>query len=546
MPFLPQPGPGRKKVFVALVLTATAIAFAGCTSTALMAPTGDAIYYQAGYNQDLGPDYITVRKVSVATLEETASLTRDIDSDAGAGVLSPDGSIGYIVNSWSNGSNITITKVATADMRQLDQATLNVPAVNTASISPDGAFAYLAGAAGKITEVRLSDLVVTRQLETGSYALLIHTATMAPDGAYAYFGTEDHAVIKVRLADLTVAGRATLQTAPSSAVISADGQYGYYTQPNRITKVRLADMTVVGDEPLSILPAAAYTVISPDGQYAYVMSNANPAVLLTVRLGDLKEVHSETVAINGNGGWSVIAPNGQFAYLGSGGGVSIPGNVSTIKQVRLAFPHDLVVAKAGSGSGTVSSTTPGIDCGTTCTRSYLDYQSVTLTATPANGSTFAGWTGACSGMGTCTLAMSEARAVTATFSEAPAVTATFSRPSNAFTAETSTFSTTNSTITVSTTLTVPGEGSLKQSVSGVARKKATLCSTTKAVKRAGTYTLICLLGAKSRTALSAGALRLTVATTFAPTGGTARSTSRTVVVPRTPLKPTKPAVPVTG
>ena len=536
MSFLSQPGRRRKRLLVALVLTATAIAFAGCKSTALMAPNGDAIYYMAD-----GPlsSSMTVRKVSVATLEETASLTQTIGVDGGAGVLSPDGSIGYIVNEPTRG-NIKITKVATADMRQLDQATLNVPTVNTASISPDGAFAYLGSDAGKITEVRLSDLVVTRQLETGSYALLIHTATMAPDGAYAYFGTEDFAVIKVRLSDLTVAGRATLQTTPSSAVISADGQYGYYTQPNRIAKVRLADMTVVGDEPLSTLPAAAYTVISPDGQYAYVMSNANPAVLLTVRLADLKEVHSETVAINGNGGWSVIAPNGQFAYLGSGFGVS------TIKKVRLAFPHDLAVAKAGSGSGTVSSTTPGIDCGATCTRSYLDYQSVTLTATAVTGSTFAGWTGACSGTGTCTLAMSEARAVTATFSEAPAVTATFSRPSNAFTAETSTFSTTNSTITVSTTLTVPGEGSLKQSVSGVARKKATLCSTTKVAKRAGTYTLTCLLGAKSRTALSAGALRLTVATTFAPTGGTARSTSHTVVVPRTPLKTTKPAAPVTG
>ena len=288
-------------------------------------------------------------------------------------------------------------------------------------------------------------------------------------------------------------------------------------------------MTVVGDEPLSI-DGVTYTVISPDGQYAYVMGNTNPAVLLTVRLADLKEVHSETVAIDGNAGWSVMAPSGQFAYLGSGNGVS------TIKQVRLAFPHDLAVAKAGSGSGTVSSTTPGIDCGATCTRSYLNYQSVTLTASAATGSTFAGWTGACSGTGTCTLAMSEARAVTATFS----------RPSNAFTTKTPKFSTTNSTITISTTLTVPGEGRLKQSVSGVARKKATLCSTTKAAKRAGTYTLTCLLGAKSRTALGRGALRLTVATTFAPTGGTARSTSRTVVVPRTPLKTAKPAVPVTG
>src|SRR4030095_5918505 len=40
---------------------------------------------------------------------------------------------------------------------------------------------------------------------------------------------------------------------------------------------------------------------------------------------------------------------------------------------------------------------------------------VTLTATPAAGSTFAGWSGACSGTGSCTVTMSAARSVTATF-----------------------------------------------------------------------------------------------------------------------------------
>jgi endoglucanase len=40
---------------------------------------------------------------------------------------------------------------------------------------------------------------------------------------------------------------------------------------------------------------------------------------------------------------------------------------------------------------------------------------VTLTASAASGSTFAGWSGACTGTGTCTVSMSAARSVTATF-----------------------------------------------------------------------------------------------------------------------------------
>jgi beta-lactam-binding protein with PASTA domain len=40
---------------------------------------------------------------------------------------------------------------------------------------------------------------------------------------------------------------------------------------------------------------------------------------------------------------------------------------------------------------------------------------VTLTATPAAGSTFAGWSGACAGTGLCNLTMSADQTVTATF-----------------------------------------------------------------------------------------------------------------------------------
>jgi hypothetical protein len=71
------------------------------------------------------------------------------------------------------------------------------------------------------------------------------------------------------------------------------------------------------------------------------------------------------------------------------------------------------VTKAGTGTGTV--TGPGINCGTDCTHPYTVGDNVTLTATPAGGSTFTGWSGACTGTGNCTVTMSQARAMTATF-----------------------------------------------------------------------------------------------------------------------------------
>jgi hypothetical protein len=77
--------------------------------------------------------------------------------------------------------------------------------------------------------------------------------------------------------------------------------------------------------------------------------------------------------------------------------------------------EDLSVALAGTGTGSVSSNVAGITCPTACTANYAVGQQVTLTATPAGGSTFAGWSGNCTGTGTCTVTMSAAQAVTATF-----------------------------------------------------------------------------------------------------------------------------------
>jgi hypothetical protein len=81
--------------------------------------------------------------------------------------------------------------------------------------------------------------------------------------------------------------------------------------------------------------------------------------------------------------------------------------------------HTLAVTTAGTGSGTVTSTPAGISCGTTCSSAYDDGTSVTLTATAAGGSTFAGWSGACSGTGPCGVSVTQDLSATATFELLP-------------------------------------------------------------------------------------------------------------------------------
>lgn len=75
--------------------------------------------------------------------------------------------------------------------------------------------------------------------------------------------------------------------------------------------------------------------------------------------------------------------------------------------------YALNVLKSGNGLGTVTSTPAGIGCGIDCSEIYPSGTSVELTVSVEPNSTFVGWTGACSGAGSCTVIMTSDKEVTA-------------------------------------------------------------------------------------------------------------------------------------
>jgi uncharacterized repeat protein (TIGR02543 family) len=100
----------------------------------------------------------------------------------------------------------------------------------------------------------------------------------------------------------------------------------------------------------------------------------------------------------------------------------------TVDATFTSIPRNLTLTTDGTGTGTVSSDPSGIDCGQNCTTTYDSGTAVVLTATPAAGSGFTGWTGDCTGTGTCALSMDGDHSANATFDLLPlhAITVTMS------------------------------------------------------------------------------------------------------------------------
>jgi phospholipase C len=94
--------------------------------------------------------------------------------------------------------------------------------------------------------------------------------------------------------------------------------------------------------------------------------------------------------------------------------VTVSGATSVTASFVAGIP--LTVTLAGTGTGTVTSSPPGINCTTgTCTGSFAPNTQVTLTPTPSGTNIFNGWSGACTGTGNCVLTLTASATATATF-----------------------------------------------------------------------------------------------------------------------------------
>lgn len=129
------------------------------------------------------------------------------------------------------------------------------------------------------------------------------------------------------------------------------------------------------------------------------------------------------------------APSLGYMFGGWSGACSGLGSCSTVMDQDRSVSASFVAGQAGqyqlgvtvSGNGAVSSSPAGMSCGSnsTCLVGFNSGSSVTLSATPVAGNTFAGWSGGgCAGLGVCTVTMDAAKSVTASFTSGVVTTYT--------------------------------------------------------------------------------------------------------------------------
>jgi hypothetical protein len=232
------------------------------------------------------------------------------------------------------------------------------------------------------------------------------------------------AAFAIKTLTITASAGANGSITPSGTVSVASGgsqtfaitpATGYHVTNVLVDSVSAGAVTsysftnVAANHTISVTFAANTFTVTPS---AGANGSISPATPQTVN-----QNNTTSFALTPNSGYAIASVTGCGGTLN--GNTYTTGPITANCSVSASFaaitPNTLTVAK--TGGGTVASAPAGIDCGQTCSSSFAPGASVTLTATPASGWSFTGWSGACTGTGTCSIVMNSTAAVTASFKD---------------------------------------------------------------------------------------------------------------------------------
>ncbi|MCX6229932.1 MAG: CHRD domain-containing protein [Bacteroidetes bacterium] len=349
---------------------------------------------------------------------------------------------------WGTGSTASITATETNGYGCSTTHTMDITINPLPTASIDGNNDPIcAGNTAIFLLSGTSGAVVTYSMDGG---ISTSTLTLSSGTSYIYSnGTTTQTLTLISVSDANcsqaLTATSTVTFMPFSITASA-GTNGNIT-PNGLSTIYCGNSQTYNFTPDAHYHIADVLVdgISVGTPSSYTLNNVNANHTISVSF----DIDMFTLTVTRNGiGSGIISTGDGFIHCGSTCSYSYPYgssvNLSAIadatsnfdgwggsscsgtsgctltmdgdKSVSATFSRILYTLTVNySGSGSVSSSPSGISCGSTCSALYVTGTLVTLTATPASGYHFTGWTGGCSGTGSCNILMDASKSVTAHF-----------------------------------------------------------------------------------------------------------------------------------
>lgn len=211
----------------------------------------------------------------------------------------------------------------------------------------------------------------------------------------------------------------TITVAGLASAVDAGGAVGNVLAPIAGPSINEVSVTLSG------IPDNKRIAISLTGV------NGTPTVFsasLGFLVGDVNNSRTTTStdvsSVKARSGTSASATGSTFLYDLNATGTISSSDISTVKArtgltLAAADEVSIAISKLGTGGGTVSSLPARINCGSVCLANFTLSTPVTLTAVPNGASTFAGWSGNCTGASPFAFTATTSLSCNATFAAIP-------------------------------------------------------------------------------------------------------------------------------
>jgi hypothetical protein len=190
----------------------------------------------------------------------------------------------------------------------------------------------------------------------------------------------------------------TLEATPKSGWVTSGwgGCRATISDMNHCTTTTRVDGDLVMTVEFKDLSAPVYTQVVIDKSGNGSLKSSPPGIdcNATCYQAHAKFLTGSTVTIEATPGSDGVRPmfGGCIPATNTATSCSVTMNSGGL-QLRVYFGHIVSVDKSGIGKGTLTSSPPGIDCGTRCIGRFSDGTTVTFKATAAAGSGVGDWSG---------------------------------------------------------------------------------------------------------------------------------------------------------